>query len=151
VSYIQELRKYVGNQPLIMVGAAVLVLDHERRLLLMRRTDNGFWGVPGGSMEPGESLEETAIRETKEETGLVVEQLDLFGVFSGPGLYYKYPNGAEVYNVTVVYRSRLVNGTIDLDPHEHSDFQYFDISHLPEDVSPPIKLILAELVRRYHP
>jgi 8-oxo-dGTP pyrophosphatase MutT (NUDIX family) len=149
MSYIQELRKCVGNRPLIMVGAAVLVMDQEDRLLLLLRTDNGLWGLPGGAMEPGERLEETAKRETKEETGLDVEQLILFDVFSGPELFYRYPNGAEVYNVTVVYQTNRVRGNLELCPEEHITYQYFNIEHLPKEVSPPIKPVLEELVKRH--
>ncbi len=70
MSYMHELRKQVGSAPLIMVGAAVLIVNHQNELLMLLRTDNGCWGIPGGAMEPGESLEETARRETFEETGL---------------------------------------------------------------------------------
>ena len=73
--YIRELRQLVGNRPLIMTGAAVLVTDEQGRLLLLRRTDNGCWGIPGGAMEPGETLEQTALRETQEETGLILKSL----------------------------------------------------------------------------
>jgi len=62
MSYIEELRSGVGNRPLIMVGAAVGVSDYRGRLLLIRRTDNGCWGLPGGFMEPGERLEDTVRR-----------------------------------------------------------------------------------------
>ena len=67
MGYIEELRALIGHRPIIMVGATVLITDFKGRLLLIRRHDNGCWGVPGGSMEPGESLEQTARRETREE------------------------------------------------------------------------------------
>jgi 8-oxo-dGTP pyrophosphatase MutT (NUDIX family) len=148
MGYIQELRRYVGNRPLIMVGAAVLVMDQQGRLLLLKRADNGLWGLPGGGMEPGESLEDTAKRETKEETGLAVEELTLFDVYSGAELYYRYPNGAEVYNVTVVYQVKYANGDIQIDPQEHTDYSYFEITQLPVDLSPPIRPVLEDLVRK---
>jgi 8-oxo-dGTP pyrophosphatase MutT (NUDIX family) len=69
MDYIKELRECVGHRPVILVGAAVLAVNPEGKLLLFRRTDNGCWGPPGGMMAPGESLEETARRETLEETG----------------------------------------------------------------------------------
>ena len=53
-----------------MVGAAILVLDEGNRLLLMKRSDSGCWGTPGGATEPGEVVEEAAKRETFEETDL---------------------------------------------------------------------------------
>ena len=64
MGYIEELRKLIGNYPIILVGAAALILDQQDRLLLLRRTDNGCWGIPGGAMEPGESLADTVKRET---------------------------------------------------------------------------------------
>ena len=132
----------MGNQPLIMVGAAMLILNPQGELLMMRRTDNGCWGIPGGAMEPGERLEETACRETREETGLVVKTLKLLHVFSGPELYYRYPHGAEVHNVTAVYLAADICGELALDTGEHSESGYFPLDALPEPISPPILPIL---------
>jgi 8-oxo-dGTP pyrophosphatase MutT (NUDIX family) len=143
MSYIRELRQLVGNRPLIMVGAAVLVLDSQKRLLLLRRSDNHCWGIPGGAMEPGESLEDTARRETLEESGLVIGELSLYGVFSGPELYYRYPDGAEVYNVTAVYTPSDVRGELRLDV-EHIEAGYFDLHDLPSPLSPPIQPIIEK-------
>ena len=70
MGYIMDLRAYAGHRPLIQVGAAVLVEDGEGRLLLQKRTDDHLWSFSAaGSMEPGESAEETARRELLEETG----------------------------------------------------------------------------------
>jgi ADP-ribose pyrophosphatase YjhB (NUDIX family) len=102
MDYMRQLRRMVGNFPLVMVGAGVLVLDAQGRLLLLRRTDNECWGIPGGALEPGETLEVTARRETLEETGLHLPSLEIFGVFSGSEFYYQYPNGDQVHNVSVI-------------------------------------------------
>lgn len=149
MEYINGLRKYVGNQPLLMLGSTVLVLDAQNRLLMMKRSDSGSWGVPGGAMELGETTEETARRELLEETGLEVDELTLFGVFSGKELYYRYPSGEEVYNVSIVYLTHDAYGTVKLFDGEHYDFQYFDLANLPENISPPIKPILKKLVEAY--
>ena len=114
MDYIQRLRGQIGHAPILMVGAAVLIVDEENRLLLMKRSDSGCWGPPGGAVEPGEVVEIAARREAWEETGLDVREMEMFGVFSGPELYYKYPNGDEVHNVTIVYLSRDVSGEIRL-------------------------------------
>ena len=146
MDYINSLRKHVGTQPLLMVGSTVLVLDAQKRLLMMKRSDNNKWGVPGGAMELGESTEETARRELFEETGLAADELTLFDVFSGKELYYCYPSGDEVYMVTIVYLARNVQGSVNLSDGEHYNSQYFDLTHLPENSSPPIKPILKKLL-----
>lgn len=146
VEYISSLRNYVGHMPLLMVGATVLVLDEHNHLLMIRRAESGDWGVPGGAMEPGETTEETARRELVEETNLQAGEMRLFGVFSGPELYYRYPNGDEVYNVSVAYLTRDVHGVLKLTDGEHTDSGYFPLFQLPEQVSPPIQPILKMLL-----
>ena len=143
MDYILQLRQYIGHQPILLVGAAILVLDEQDRLLMMKRSDIGCWGIPGGGMEPGEVAEDAAKREALEETNLEVGEMALFGVFSGPELYYKYPNGDEVYNVSIVYLSRDWHGNIKLNG-EHSEWKWFAASDIPEDVSPPIKPVLEQ-------
>jgi 8-oxo-dGTP pyrophosphatase MutT (NUDIX family) len=137
MDYILQLRKYIGHRPILMVGAAILVVDTENRLLLMKRSDSGCWGPPGGSVEPGELVEEAARRETLEETGLQIGEMSLLGVFSGPELYYKYPNGDEVYNVTIVYLSRSMHGNVKIN-EEHTEWGWFAVAEIPENISPPI-------------
>ncbi|MBE3554484.1 MAG: NUDIX domain-containing protein, partial [Thermicanus sp.] len=70
MGYIMELRKWVGKRPLIMAAAGVAVMDGEEKILLQQRIDNNMWGLPGGALELGETLEEAAKRELLEETGL---------------------------------------------------------------------------------
>ncbi len=66
--YIRELRGLVGHRPLVMAGAAVLILDADDRVLLVRRSDDLKWGLPGGLTELGESVEDTARREVHNVT-----------------------------------------------------------------------------------
>jgi 8-oxo-dGTP pyrophosphatase MutT (NUDIX family) len=144
MGYIEDLRRLVGHRPLLLVGAGVLITDHDGRLLLLRRTDNHCWGIPGGALEPGESLEDTARRETLEETGLKLEQLALFGLYSGPELFYRYPNGDEVYNISADFTAALPAGSeIHLNP-EHSQAAFFDLQHLPEPISPPLRRLISD-------
>jgi ADP-ribose pyrophosphatase YjhB (NUDIX family) len=143
MGYLAESRKYVGHAPLLMVGATVLIVDPQERLLLMKRTDNECWGPPGGAVEPGEVVEEAARRETHEETGLEISEMSLFGVFSGPDQYYRYPGGDEVHNVTIVYLCRNVHGEVRLSD-EHTDWDWFAVSAIPENLSPPIKPVIQQ-------
>jgi 8-oxo-dGTP pyrophosphatase MutT (NUDIX family) len=143
MDYILELRKYIGHRPVLMVGAAILVLDAQNRLLMLKRSDSGSWGVPGGATEPGEVVEDAARRETFEEAGVEILNMSLFGVFSGPDLYYKYPNGDEVYNVTIMYVSQDWRGDIRIND-EHTEWRWFSVAEIPEDLSPPIKPIIEK-------
>jgi ADP-ribose pyrophosphatase YjhB (NUDIX family) len=147
MDYLASLRRHVGHAPLLMVGAAALILDEQGRLLLMRRSDSGLWGPPGGAVEPGEVVETAARREVREETGLELGELTLFGVFSGPELFYRYPNGDEVHNITIVYLSRERRGEIQLNG-EHTEWRWFAPAEIPEDLSPPIRTVIEEFQSR---
>lgn len=144
MDYISEMRKKIGHSPLIIPGAAVLLLNDHEELLMLLRKDNEYWGIPGGAMEPGEQLEETAAREVFEETGMRINDLSLFDVFSGAELYYEYPNGDLVYNVSVVFIANHPNEEITVNPNEHSEWKFFPLKNLPGNISPPIKLILTK-------
>lgn len=143
MDYILQLRKYIGHRPVLLVGAAVLIVDQSNRLLMLKRSDNRCWGIRGGSLEPGEVVESAAKRETFEETYLTIGEMSIFGVFSGPGLFYKYPNGDEVYNVIVAYLSRDWCGDVKLND-EHTEWRWFAADEFPDDLSPPIKPVVEK-------
>lgn len=147
MGYISELRALVGSRPLFMVGAGVLLLDEQNRVLLQHRTDSHDWGTPGGACELGESLEQTARRELLEETGLEVGELRLFAVLSGPEYYYQYPNGDEVYNVSAMFVGRYDGAALKLDPQETKDVQFFALDRLPPLMGPVNKAALEQLVQ----
>ncbi len=136
MGYITELRALVGHRPLIMSSAGVLILDASNCLLMQRRSDNHLWGLPGGSLEPGESFEAAARREVREETGLEAGALTLFGLFSGARFFYEYPNGDQIFNAAAVFLCRETTGTLRLDADESSELRFFDLSGIPSDLNP---------------
>jgi len=142
MNYIMDLRKKIGTAPIIMVGACVLILNEKNQLLLQHRKDNQCWGLAGGSMELGESLEEVAEREMVEETGLIPISLDLLKTFSGKDFYYKYPHGDEVYNVVTAFICKNYNGSLKFDESEAIDIRFFDLTDLPSRISPPDYLVI---------
>lgn len=142
--YIMNLRKIVGTRPLLQCGATVVVFAPDQRVLMLRRTDNGSWCFPGGSVELGERTEEAAKRETFEEAGIHVSGLQLLNVFSGEELYYKYPNGDEVFNIDVVYWTNQYHGQIEIND-ESSEYGFFAIQEITNDVSPPHRPIVEYL------
>ncbi|MBN1458741.1 MAG: NUDIX domain-containing protein, partial [Armatimonadetes bacterium] len=146
--YVRELRKLVGTRPLLLASANGILLDAEDRILLLRRTDNDMWGLPGGAAEPGGRVEETAVREVYEEAGLMCRTLALFGVYSGPELHYRYPNGDEVHNVAISYLCRDFSGTIRADGVEAKEGAFFALEELPAEISPVDRFIIEGLIRR---
>ncbi len=145
MSYVDDLRALVGNRPLIVVGSSVALIDEAGRLLLQRRLD-GRWELPGGAMELGESLEQTARREVEEETGLRVGALRFYTVVSGPGCFETYDNGDQVYTVTAVYISTEFTQTLRPNPVEVSDAAFFPLTSLPEPMLPMLRQYLDRFV-----
>lgn len=144
--YIMDLRKEVGHRPLLQVGAGVIVEDESGRILLQLRTDNHCWGYAGGSLELDEEVEEAAVRELLEETGLTAEKLELFGIFSGRDTHYIYPNGDEVSNVDIVYVCRKYSGELRCQQGEVDELRFFDAENLPENISPPLRKVIEKWV-----
>lgn len=71
----------------------VFVLDDRDRVLLIRRTDNGLWALPGGAQDFGEYIAETAVRETREEAGVDIEVVDVVGIYTNPNHVVEYSGG----------------------------------------------------------
>lgn len=132
--YIMDMRKRVGPIPLMQCGASVIVLDGQNRLLLQRRKDNDMWGYAGGAVDLYERVEDAAARELREETGLIADQLELLGVFSGPELRYTYPNGDQVSIVDIVYLCRKYHGQLRPQPEEVTELAFFSPDRLPDNL-----------------
>ncbi|MCM3759146.1 NUDIX hydrolase [Sporosarcina aquimarina] len=148
MGYIMNLRNMVGSRPLIMVGACVIIVNNKNELLLQLRKDNNCWGLAGGSMEIGETLEQVAKRELFEETGLVANSVTLLNVYSGQNFYYKYPHGDEVYNVVAAYVCRDYQGLLKKEENEVKDLKFFDMAVLPSNISPPDLPIINEYIQK---
>jgi len=132
MGYIMNLRKKIGHSPLIGVGATTLVFNNKNELLLNLRCDTNNWGIPGGSKELNETLEECAIRELKEETNINVNDLELITVLSGKDYYFKYPNEDELDCVIALYKVSNYAGELKINDGESRELKFFPLDNLPE-------------------
>ena len=121
----------------VKVGVGVVIVDAQGRILLERRSDNGMWGLPGGKIEPGESLCQTALREVREETGLEVRLTNLVGVYSEPaGRIITYAEGDVCHLVDIIIKAEIVSGELTLSP-ESLELSWFLPDALPAEIAPP--------------
>jgi len=130
MSYISELREIVGCRPLLTAGATIIV-SRDNKILLNLRTDTQTWGIPGGALELGETLEDTARRELFEETGLSAERFELLNVFSGKDFYFEYPNGDKLYSVILLFKAENASGQLAINDGESVELAYFGLNELP--------------------
>ena len=142
--YISYMREMIGNKPMFMVGAGTIIKDKSGGILLIKRTDNNCWGLPGGSCELGETFEQAAVREAREETGLNIRNIKLFDVFSGEEMRFVYPNGDEVYNAVCIYETDDFDGDISKDNIESSDVRFFPVDAFPENMHSPDLIIFTK-------
>ncbi|WNZ24132.1 NUDIX domain-containing protein [Leptolyngbya sp. NK1-12] len=149
MSYVKELRAIVGHRPLILAGTVILAADQFNKLLLHRRSDNGTWGLPGGFLELGESMEAAARREFWEETGLALGKLTLWRVFSGGQFFHQYPNGDQVFNIINAYTAQDFQGELRIDHTESLELCFFSVHGLPDNVNPLIQPILNMFVDEF--
>lgn len=115
-------------------GVAAVIFE-AGRVLLQRRDDTGRWGLPGGGVEPGESVSQAVMREVREETGLEVEPLRLIGVYSDPAHHQimTYPDGNVIHYVSVVFECVARRGTLTCN-EESLELGWFDPEALPPDM-----------------
>ncbi|WP_433386912.1 NUDIX hydrolase [Micromonospora sp. KLBMP9576] len=94
----------------IVPAVTVFVLDAQDRVLLIRRTDNGLWAIPGGAQDFGEYIAETAVRETKEESGIDVEVMGIVGIYTDPRHVMAYSDGEVRQQFSICFRACPVGG-----------------------------------------
>jgi ADP-ribose pyrophosphatase YjhB (NUDIX family) len=146
-SYMGQLRTLAGDhRTLIMVGARCVVRDDADRILLVRRSDNGAWSLPAGSIELGETMRECAIRVVREETGLVALAITPFALHS---IASPVPNmfGHIYQTITLGCRVDRYAGTLERVTDETTDAGFFAPDAFPDGTRPSVPRALADLAR----
>ncbi len=96
----------------IVVAVTAFVLSDAGELLLIRRSDNDLWALPGGAQEIGEYIAETVVRETREESGVEVEVTGLVGIYSNPNHVVEFSDGEVRQQFSICFRARPVGGAL---------------------------------------
>lgn len=113
-----------------LVGCDVFVVDESNRVLLVRRSDNGLWALPGGCQDLGETPAECAVRELKEETGYEVKLIRLLGVFSSTRYEYVHYPWKENEFTHVFFAASIVGGAM-TPSSETPEVRFFAEAELP--------------------
>ena len=124
--YIRGLRERIGTTVLEVPTVSVLVFDAQLRVLLVRHAEGNDWTTPGGMIEPYETPADAALRETWEETGLLVELSGIVGVFGGELCASTYANGDQVAWVATVFRATRVSGELRPDGEETLETRFVE-------------------------
>ncbi|HBL83881.1 MAG: hypothetical protein A2Y17_00200 [Clostridiales bacterium GWF2_38_85] len=133
--YIYEIRKLIGHSTLMCTACGVIIENENNEILLQKRADNKKWGLPGGSMNIGEKFVENARREVFEETGLIVDNLTLFGIFSGEDRIIEYPNKDVCYVTDIIFRTKTYKGELLQKTDETEAHKFFSKNRLPDNIS----------------
>jgi ADP-ribose pyrophosphatase YjhB (NUDIX family) len=94
----------------IVVAVTAFVLDEHGRVLLIRRTDNGLWALPGGAQDFGEYIAEAVVRETREETGIDIKVEGLVGIYTNPNHVVEYSDGEVRQQFSICFRALYLGG-----------------------------------------
>jgi ADP-ribose pyrophosphatase YjhB (NUDIX family) len=132
----------------VKVAVSALVRDDQGRILMIHRTDNGKYSIPGGGLEAGETVSNAVVREVKEETGIDVEVTGMIGVFSDPEHVIEYDDGEVRQEFSICFHARPIGGELRTS-EESKDVKWVIPEELPSfDVHPSISLRIA---RGLHP
>lgn len=124
----------------LIPAASGVVADDSNRVLLIRRTDNDLWTIPGGAMEPGEDIATCCQREVLEESGIEVDIVSLVGIYSNPRHVVEYSDGEVRQQFSVCFACRPAGGGL-ATSDESSEVGYFTPEEIGNmDIHPSIRL-----------
>lgn len=142
--YVAGLRARIGSSRLLLPSVTGIVYSPHGEILLVRQRDGNAWSTPGGSVELDEKPIDAVVRETWEETGLLVQPIALIGVFGGPNFVVRYSNGDETQYVMSVFECAVTSGELASETDEvtacrfvaEAEFQTLVVSPWTKEVLP---------------
>jgi ADP-ribose pyrophosphatase YjhB (NUDIX family) len=132
----------------IRPSVSAVIRDRAGGVLLQQRSDGGQWGLPGGSVEIGESVTDATAREVLEETGLRVSVRRLIGVYSAPRLQVvRYPSGVVWHYVNLCFECVVLGGQLTT-CDETLDLKFYSPRRLPATLLPNHRVRIRDAVTR---
>jgi len=135
--------KYDSARP-YAASCVLLRRDGKVALVLRSNTDwmNGYYGIPGGKVEENESFSEAAIREAKEEAGVIIKPENLKQIL----INHRKADDETISWVDAFFEATEWEGEVNnAESHKHSAIDWFDPDDLPENAIPLLKFVFAEL------
>jgi len=110
IDYFNDPNALKANS--VVPSVTAVVTDEAGRILMVHKTDNDLWALPGGGMDLGESITDAAVRETKEETGVDIEVTGLIGVYTNPRHVLAYDDGEVRQQFSLCFTTRNLGGEL---------------------------------------
>ncbi|EME52749.1 NUDIX hydrolase [Amycolatopsis decaplanina] len=127
----------------IAVAVSAFIQDDEGRILMIRRTDNDLYSIPGGQLELGETLSQAAVREVREETGIECEVTGVIGLYSNPNHVIAYDDGEVRQEFSICFRADPLSGVLRASD-ESSEVRWVSSAELADlNIHPSIQLRLG--------
>ncbi len=132
----------------VVCAVSAIVPDSHDCILLIRRTDNGYWAIPGGGVEPGESVSQAVTREVKEETGIDCQVTGLVGIYSDPSHVAAYDNGEVRQEFSICFTAHMLGGAVRTSG-ESSEVRFVSSGEIPGyDIHPSIRLRIQHYLEK---
>jgi 8-oxo-dGTP pyrophosphatase MutT (NUDIX family) len=125
----------------VVPSVTCVVRNDSGQVLMLRKSDNHLWAVPGGGHEPGEFITDTVVREVREETGLTVEVTGFVGTYTNPHHVIAYDDGEVRQQFSLCFTGRVIHGNLSADDDEATEVRWVDPSDIQRlDIHPSMRM-----------
>ncbi len=131
----------------IAVAVSAFIQDDEGRILMIRRTDNDLYSIPGGQLELGETLSQAAVREVREETGIECEVTGVIGLYSNPNHVIAYDDGEVRQEFSICFRASMLGGNLHTSKESREVLWVSSNELLNRRIHPSIKLRISHALK----
>jgi 8-oxo-dGTP pyrophosphatase MutT (NUDIX family) len=132
----------------VVPSVVAFVQNDAGDVLVIQRSDNGRWALPGGGHDVGESISDTVVREVWEETGIKAEVIDMSGIYTDPGHVMLYDDGEARQQFSICFRARPIGGRVRTS-NETTQVRWVAPADLPElDIHPTMRLRIEHAMDR---